>query len=78
MSMFLAPFLLGMVVATFSLPAAYLFWLIAGTVVLPVVAAGLYGSYHDIFASQEAQQRMQARADDVTDRNLTLTGAARR
>ena len=41
---------------------------------------GLHGSYHDIFTSQGARQRMQARAeeDDVTDRNLTLTGAARR
>jgi hypothetical protein len=57
----------------------YPLWLIAGTFVLPVVAAGLYGSYHDIFASQHARQRMQAPAeDDVTDRNLTLNGAARR
>jgi len=78
-SLFLAPFLLSAVVSHFSLWAGYLVWLICGTVVLPVVAAGLYGSYHDIFASQEARQRMQARADDnVTEGNLTLTGAARR
>ena len=80
MSLFLAPFLLSVAVSHFSLWGGYLVWLIAGSVVLPVVAAGLYGSYHDIFTSQGARQRMQARAeeDDVTDRNLTLTGAARR
>lgn len=78
MGVLLATFLLCVVASRFSLWAGYLIWLIAGTVVLPVVAAGLYGSYHDIFASQEARRRTEARGADVTDRNLTLTGAARR
>ncbi len=78
MSPFLALFLVVAVVSAFFPWAGFLTWLIAGTVVLPVLAAGLYGSYHDIFASQEARQRMQMRDAEVTDGNLTLTPAARR
>lgn len=77
LGLFLAPLLLGAVVSCISPWTAYPIWLVTGTVVLPVVAAGLYGSYHDIFAGQRARRRMAARDDDVTDRNLTLTPARR-
>ncbi|MHB8534109.1 MAG: hypothetical protein ACYDBW_01530 [Sulfuricaulis sp.] len=77
MGLLLAPIVLGAVLSRFSLWAGYAIWLMSGTVALPVFASGLYGSYHDIFASPEARRRMQARADDVTDRNFTLTAARR-
>ncbi len=77
LGLLLAPLFLGAVVSYISPWAAYPIWLVTGTVVLPVVAAGLYGSYHDIFASQHARRRMEARDDDITDRNLTLTPARR-
>ncbi|MHB8668314.1 MAG: hypothetical protein ACYC7B_12460 [Burkholderiales bacterium] len=78
LGLLLAPFLLlGTVVSYISPWAGYPIWLVTGTVVLPVAAAGLYGSYHDIFASQRARRRMETCDDDVTDRNLTLTPARR-
>ncbi len=46
----LTPLLLDVVVSRFSLWAGYLAWLIAGSIILPVVASSLYCSYRDIFA----------------------------
>ena len=48
----LIPFLLSMVAASLSLWAGFLLWLVIGSVTLPVVSAGLYCSYHDIFTAK--------------------------
>ena len=74
----LVPFCLDAIISKLSSWASKLAWLALGSVIFPVVAAGLYCSYRDIFAVKEARVRTEARKADVPDRGLTLTGAARR
>ncbi|MCR4302538.1 MAG: hypothetical protein NUV51_13125, partial [Sulfuricaulis sp.] len=50
----LLPFLLSVLAAGLSLWVGYLLWLVIGSVTLPVVAATLYCSYHDIFRTRDA------------------------
>jgi len=65
----LAPFLLGAIVALFSPWAGYLLSFIVSAVVIPVIAAGLYCSYRDIFAGRNYQTGTEMRR--ATDRKIT-------
>ena len=49
----LLPFLLSLLAAGLSPWIGYLLWLVIGSVTLPVVAAALYCSYHDIFRTRD-------------------------
>lgn len=49
----LLPFLLGALGATLSRWSGYLLWTVSGAVVLPVVTAGLYCSFRDIFSARD-------------------------
>lgn len=69
----LVPFLLGGVVSLFSPWAGYLVSFLISVVVLPVIAASLYCSYHDIFAAKNYQPRAEMRR--ATDQQTTSVDA---
>jgi hypothetical protein len=54
----LLPIILGAIAASRVRWSGYLLWAVTGSVTLPVVAAGLYCSYHDIFCPRD--RRMAA------------------
>ncbi|GAB4510633.1 MAG: hypothetical protein Tsb0026_12780 [Sulfuricaulis sp.] len=72
----LAPLLLGAIASWFSLWLGYLVWLLTGSVILPVITAGLYCSYRDIFAIKPYQAGTEMRR--ATDRRMTSVDAVTR
>ncbi|HSW52639.1 MAG TPA: hypothetical protein VLG93_05370 [Sulfuricaulis sp.] len=73
MAVLLAPFLVGAMVSLFSTWAGYLVSFSISAVVFPVIAAGLYCSYRDIFAGKNYQARTEMRR--ATDRRITSADA---
>ncbi|MEW6332252.1 MAG: hypothetical protein AB1560_12415 [Pseudomonadota bacterium] len=69
----LAPFLLGGTVSLFSPWAGYLVSFLISSVAFPVIAASLYCSYRDIFATKNYQPRTEMRR--ATDRQTTSADA---
>lgn len=76
LSALLAPFLLGAIVSWFSPWLGYLVWLVAGSVILPVITASLYRSYRDIFDLKDYQTRIDTR--QPADRRMTSADAVTR
>ena len=72
----LAPLLLVAIASRLSPWLGYLVWLIAGSVILPVIIASLYRSYRDIFDLKEYQTRIDVRR--TTDRRMTSADAVTR
>jgi hypothetical protein len=73
MAVLVAPFLVGAMVSLFSPWAGYLVSFSISAVVFPVIAAGLYCSYRDIFAGRNYQARTEMRR--ATDRRVTSADA---
>lgn len=72
----LVPLLLGAIASWFSPWLGYLVWLVAGSVILPVITASLYCSYRDIFAVKHYQTGTEMRR--ATDRRMTSADAVTR